>query len=191
MSFLKNPIIIIRHGQTQWNLEKRTQGHLDSSLTEQGILQAKETARKLKDYNFDLIVSSPLGRAIQTAKIVAEELRIIEFQLNQNLAERNLGVLQGCTKDKLLKDFPQFFDSNNKFIQNSEIPSGEPLQDFLERTGKAVTELKSFARKRRLLVVTHDGVLYAVISHVKKINFADVQKFYKFEHCEPIILEQD
>ncbi len=189
MSFFKNPIIIIRHGQTQWNLEKRTQGHLDSPLTELGISQAKKTARKLKDYNFDLIVSSPLGRAIQTAKIVAEELRILEFQLNQNLAERNLGVLQGCTKDRLLKDFPRFFDSNNKFIQNSEIPNGEPLQDFLERIGKAVTELKSFARKRRLLVVTHDGALYAVISHVKKINFADVQKFYKFEHCKPIILE--
>ena len=55
----KNSIILVRHGQTLWNSEKRTQGHLDSPLTNEGILQAKETAKKLKGYRFDLMMSSP------------------------------------------------------------------------------------------------------------------------------------
>jgi len=181
-------VVLVRHGQTLWNLEKRTQGHLDSPLTEQGVLQAKETAGRLKNYKFDLVISSPLGRALQTAEIISEELNINNIQINPNLSERHLGVLQGFTKEDSLKKYPSFFDSNSRFIQNSDIPEAETLPEFLNRIKTAVKEIEQVSKDKNVLVVTHDGVLYAVMSHVKNIDFSEIQKFYKFEHCDPIEL---
>lgn len=184
----KNTVVLVRHGQTLWNLEKRTQGYMDSPLTEEGILQAKETAQKLKDHKFDIILSSPLGRAVETAKIIAAELGISEIKTNPNLAERHLGVLQGRTKEESLKNFPHFFDENNRFIQSSDIPNAESLQDFIKRTRQAVESFQQLSNSKSILVVTHDGVLHAIVGHVKNIDFGEVQKFYKFRHCEPVIL---
>ena len=184
----KNKVVLVRHGQTLWNLEKRTQGHLDSPLTGLGISQAKETASKLQEYKFDLIISSPLGRALQTANLIAEELKISKIQTDPNLAERHLGVLQGCAKEESLKKYPHFYGTNNKFIQCSDIPEAETLQEFLNRTGKAVEKISEISKANNVLVVTHDGVLHAIIGHVKSIDFGEVQKSYKFEHCEPVVL---
>ena len=76
MPFFSNNVIFIRHGETEWNLQNRTQGHLNSPLTERGITQAREAAEKLKDYKFDIVVSSHLGRAYETAKIISKNLLI-------------------------------------------------------------------------------------------------------------------
>jgi len=190
MSFFKNPVVLVRHGETEWNLVKRTQGHLDSPLTPKGVSQAMETAKKLKDYRLDLIISSPLGRALKTAKIIAEELKISDVRTNPNLSERHLGVLQGRTKEESLGNYPAFFDKNNRFIQNSDIPEAETLQEFLDRANKATEEISEISQNKNVLVVTHDGVLHAIVGHIKNIDFNEVQKFYRFEHCEPIVLSQ-
>ena len=184
----KNAVVLVRHGQTQWNLEKRAQGHLDSPLTAEGILQARETARRLKDYKFDVVVCSPLGRALETAKIVAGELDVSNIKTDPNLAERNLGVLQGRTKEESLKNFPHFFDANSRFIRSSDIPEAESLKDFLERTKRAVLNIQDLSESKNVLVVTHDGTLNAFLAHVKGVSLDEIQKLYRFEHGEPVKL---
>ncbi|MEK7564620.1 MAG: histidine phosphatase family protein [Patescibacteria group bacterium] len=161
---------------------------MDSPLTQKGISQALETATKLKNYQFDSIISSPLGRAFETAKILAENLKITKIITNVNLTERHLGVMQGKTKEESIKIFPQFFDENNRFIHGSEIPQGETLKEFLSRVNTVVGELKEISKTSRILVVTHDGVLHAVVGIVNEIEFGDVQNHYKFAHCEPVFL---
>ncbi len=188
MSFFKSQVVLVRHGETEWNLVKRTQGHLDSPLTPKGVSQVKKTATKLKDHQFDLIISSPLGRAFETAKILAKELDIKKIILNYNLAERHLGIMQGKTKEESLKIFPQFFDENNRFVHGSEIPQGETLKEFLFRVNTGVDELKEISKTGRILVVTHDGVLHAVVGIVNGIEFGEVQKHYRFDHCKPVFL---
>lgn len=188
MSFFKNSVVLVRHGETEWNLAKRTQGHLDSPLTTKGVSQALKTAAKLKDHQFDLIISSPLGRALETAKILAEELGIEKVISNSNLAERNLGILQGRTREESLKIFPQFFNENNRFIHGSEIPRGETLKEFLARVNIVVNELKEISKTSKILTVTHDGTLHAIVGIVNGIEFGEVQKHYRFDHCEPVFL---
>jgi broad specificity phosphatase PhoE len=99
-----------------------------------------------------------------------------------------LGVLQGQTKDESLRNFPHFFDANNRFIQSSDIPKAESLEDFLERTKRAVSNIQDLSKIKNILVVTHDGTLNAFLAHVKGIGLNEVQKLYRFEHGEPVKL---
>ena len=168
---------MIRHGETQWNLEKRTQGHLDSPLSEKGVLQTKETAQKLRNYKFDLVLSSPLGRALETAKIISAELGTNNIQMEPDLAERHLGVLQGRTKKESLENYPHFFGADGRFIQSSDIPEAESLQDFLQRIQQAVLKLQILSEDSSMLVITHDGVLHAMLGCIKDISFDKVQNF--------------
>jgi len=188
MLVFKNTIALIRHGETEWNLQMRTQGHLDSPLTEKGILQAKKIVRKLKNQKFDIVISSPLGRAVQTSKIISKELQIPKIIMDECFAERNLGALQGCNKEESTKLFPHFWDANGRFIQNSKIPEAESIDDFLHRVKKGINNLQLISETKNIIMVTHDGVLHAIVGHVKGIEFGDVQKFYTFDHCEPFIL---
>ena len=187
MPFFSNNVIFIRHGETEWNLQNRTQGHLNSPLTERGITQAREAAEKLKDYKFDIVVSSHLGRAYETAKIIAEKLGILEIITDSSLLERNLGILQGNIAEESKIKFPNLFN-NGVLIHNAKIPNGESLEDFLERVGRGIENLKEISKTKTILVVTHDGVLNAIVSHLKGINFSDVGKSYQFKNCEPVIL---
>lgn len=188
MQFFSNDVIFIRHGETEWNVQNRTQGHLNSPLTGKGILQAKEAAEKLAICKFDIIVSSHLGRAFETAKIIAERLNIPEIVTDDCLSERNLGILQGNIAEESKVKFPYLFDRNGILIHSADIPNGESLQDFLNRVGKGIKNLKNISQKKNILVVTHDGVLNAMVSHLKGINFSEVGKFYQFKNCEPVIL---
>lgn len=189
MAFFSNTVVFVRHGETEWNREKKTQGHLDSPLTQTGTNHVREVAGKLGDYHFEMILSSPLGRAVQTATILQASLPPALFSTHPDLAERNLGVLQGKTKEELIREFPNFWDENGQFIQNSEIPQGESLQKFLLRTQRVIKEIQDIAEKKAMLIVTHDGVLHAIAAHLKGIDLDEVQKLYRFRHGEPVIFK--
>lgn len=186
MPIFFNNVVFIRHGETEWNLQNRTQGHLDSPLTEKGIAQAKEAAKKLKEYKFDIIVASHLGRAHETAKIIAKELGVSEIITDSALLERNLGILQGNIAEESKIKFPFLF-KDGILIHDAKIPDGELLEDFLARASKALENLKQMSKKKNILVVTHDGMLNAIISHIKGIHFSEVSKTYQFKNCEPVM----
>jgi probable phosphoglycerate mutase len=186
--YFKNKIAILRHGQTEWNLIKKTQGFLDSPLTKKGIIQSQNAVWELKKYNFKLIISSPLGRALETAKTIAKGLNISEIKINPAFSERNLGIIQGHEKSELLKKFPRFWDSNGKFIHNSEVPQAESLNDFIHRVQKGIKELETLSERENILVITHSGVLRAIISYAQNIPFDKVAKTYNIDHCQPFFL---
>ncbi|MCK5044914.1 histidine phosphatase family protein [Candidatus Parcubacteria bacterium] len=188
MPYFKNKVFFVRHGETEWNLEKRTQGSHDSPLTERGILQAIETAKSLKNHKFGMIVCSPLGRVLQTSNIIAKELRISNLTISPYIAERNFGVLEGRKKEESLKLFPQYWDKEGHFIHTSKVENGESLEEFLERIKQGVEEIRSFSETKNILVVTHDHALHAIVGNIKNIPFGEVQKSYKFNHGEPINL---
>src|SRR5262245_16165254 len=94
MPIPKRTFYFLRHGQTDWNAEGRFQGHADIPLNARGILQAEEACRVLKECSVDLIVCSPLVRALKTAAIVGEQLRKPLF-VDSELKERSFGSLEG------------------------------------------------------------------------------------------------
>src|SRR5437899_11865837 len=102
----KTQVIIVRHGQTQWNLKLIRQGHLDSPLTERGIAQAKALGQRLAQEKFSALYSSDLGRAVQTAEMIANATghNIIT---DARLRERHLGIFQGLNGDEIRERFPE------------------------------------------------------------------------------------
>lgn len=190
MNFFRHPTVFIRHGETEWNLQKKTQGRLDSPLTERGMQQARVAAYKLRDRSFNLIVSSPLGRAIETAKIIQNELDLdIELHKHPDLAERNFGILEGKVKDILMDEFPHFWDAEGHFLHESEPQDGEPLQEFFTRIQRAVEYIRTISKEKSVIVVTHDGVLHAIAACLKRIKLSHVQRVYRFLPGEPIVFE--
>ena len=102
-------LVLVRHGQSEWNLENRFTGWTDVSLSEKGIEEAKEAGRVLKEkgYHFDMAFTSVLKRANDTLKYILEELGQddIPVKYNWKLNERHYGALQGLNKDEARKDF--------------------------------------------------------------------------------------
>ena len=93
-------IYVVRHGETEWNLIGKQQGHMDSPLTDRGIQQANALANGLVNRGIEFIYSSDLGRAFKTAKLISARLEL-PVQTDKRLRERHLGSLQGLAK----KDF--------------------------------------------------------------------------------------
>ena len=102
-------IYIVRHGQTDWNVEGRYQGRLDIDINEKGIEQAKIMRDELLNVKFDKVISSPLKRAIQTAQIISQFDNVGDIIIDERIIERCNGELEG----KLKTEIPQNIDFND------------------------------------------------------------------------------
>lgn len=137
---MKTRLYLARHGETLWNKSQRLQGQLDSELTTLGKLQSANIADELATKNIQLIISSPLGRAISSATICQKKLNI-PHQTSTNLMERNLGCWQGkeITKLKKLPDYHELFNNVTSLtVKNSEsaLACGQRILDTLLQLAK-------------------------------------------------------
>jgi probable phosphoglycerate mutase len=153
--------IVVRHGETQWNVEARVQGHLDSPLTPQGHLQADAIARRLESEAFDLVIASDLGRALQTAQRITGRSGH-EVVLDPRLRERHFGEGEGLTYGELDARWPDVFSRVRDTDPDASIPGGETRREFHERVAAAFDALAREHGGRRVLVVAHGGVLAAL-----------------------------
>lgn len=151
-------LFVVRHGETQWNVIEKQQGHLDSPLTDRGIKQAQCLAEGLLDKNIDVLYSSDLGRAMHTAEIIAKKLNL-EIHKDPRLRERHLGSMQRLTKTQFANQFPQEaaqFDSGDpEYI----LPGGESANQRFNRSIECTEELAKREAGKRILIVAHGGVL--------------------------------
>jgi probable phosphoglycerate mutase len=117
-------LVVVRHGEAVWNTEERAHGHLDSELTDLGKRQVQAAAYALERFRFDALYSSDLGRAKETAEIIAGYQKL-KITLEPRLRDRHLGVLQGLTIQESMSRYPQEyrdFTSNNV---DYVLPGGE------------------------------------------------------------------
>ena len=136
-------IYIIRHGETQFNVEKRITGRMDIPINEVGKKQALIVKEKLKDISFDLVFSSPLIRTIETAKIVTDK----DIILDGRLIERGNGKLEGQIK------------SDDIDYKNDTLYGLEPISEISSRVKSFFDEIKEKYPGKNILVVTHGGVI--------------------------------
>lgn len=147
-------LVLLRHGETLWNQEKRLQGHDDTPLTKRGIAQAKAIVPMIAQLKPAQVVASDLGRARQTADIVGYP----DAVLDANLRELNMGAWTGLRKPDLLRDTPDLYHAWRAGTYAPE--GGEMFGAFSERIGKA---LRYWAAQcdDTLLAVVHSGVIRA------------------------------
>jgi broad specificity phosphatase PhoE len=156
-------LLILRHAQSTWNAEGRWQGQADPPLSTQGECQARLAARRLSsEQPFDLVVSSDLSRAVQTAALMNTELGYgAPHEIEASLREYDVGAWSGHTRDEIEALWP---GDLNRFSQGEleSPPGGESRTDFDERVAEAGRRVAARARasgSRRVLVVAHGGVV--------------------------------
>lgn len=163
-------LYVVRHGQTDWNIENKLQGCVDVPLNPTGIYQAQNLANAISSLDFELIISSPLNRALDTAKIINKKHNV-ELIVNSALSERNYGYLEGVYGDKYDK-----FSYWNYEI-NYKDKNVESIQSFFDRVFKFIDSLKQNYSNENILLVTHSGVNIAINCYFNGLrdNLLDIQ----------------
>lgn len=142
-------LYVARHGQTVWNAQNKVCGVTDVELTEKGIEQAEKLADIVPD-NIDIIITSPLKRAIETGKIVAEKNNIPMY-IEELLIEQNYGIYEGIDR----KD-PQFLNNKRNFAYR--YPDGESMMRVAYRIYGFIDKIKKEYQGKNVLLISHGGV---------------------------------
>jgi probable phosphoglycerate mutase len=164
--------IVVRHGETQWNVDSRIQGHTDSELTETGLRQAEALAKRLALETFDAMVSSDLGRALSTARIIAERTRHDPVVADSRFRERAFGEGEGLTYGELDHQYPEVFSKVRETDPDYCIPGGESRRQFYDRVQASFEALAAERSGQRVLVVAHGGVLASLYRVIHKLGIA-------------------
>lgn len=167
-------LYIIRHGETDWNKEKRLQGRSDTELNEYGIELAMITSLALKDIHFDYIYSSPLKRAYKTAEIIRRD-RDVEIKTDDRLLEIAFGVMEGVPMKDRPESFQKFFTAPAEY----EAPEGgESYEELVERTKEFIEDVVVPASYNceRMLIVAHGALNKALMLN---LNHDEIKNFWE------------
>ena len=158
-------IYIIRHGQTDWNIEHRTQGHTDIALNINGIKLAELISQKIANLKIDTIISSDLKRAYMTAQIINKKFNK-NIETDKRLREFSFGTLEGITREKIT---PEIWDDFNK---NPKKFNAEKREEIFNRIKSFINDIKS--NDKNILVVTHGGPIRMIKYYLENgENFND------------------
>lgn len=171
-------LLPVRHGETEWNVEGREMGHLDSPLTPRGVDQARALARRLSTMSIDALYSSDLGRAARTAEIVGEVCGLTP-RLDSGLRERHMGEFQGLTRDEVRDRYPEQYAGYQRTGVFATVPGGESMADKRDRTGRVLTGIAARHPDETVVVVTHGGFLMGFFEWVMGLGPQDGSRFRK------------
>lgn len=161
-------LYITRHGQTEWNVHGRLQGHLDSPLTELGITQAGQLSNALEDVDFDAIYSSPSLRAVHTSEIMRRQ-RSVDIVIEERLREINMGSWEGMELTEVELQFPHEHETywNNPAMY---VPSngGESFGDVFNRVVPFIESIAAHDENKTVMIVTHTVTLKCIMSYFEK-----------------------
>jgi len=192
-------IILVRHGQTEWNVEGRYQGRLNSNLTEKGKEQAKGNASKIAkvlELNEPFkIFSSPLGRAKESCHIICDELGIDKKEIifDERISEFNYGIFEGQTKDECREKYPEVLEEREANKWSYQIEDGD---SYILVTKRLKSWLESVADEKVVVMVAHEMVNRALRGIYCDLDSASMLKLrqandlvLKLENSEENIIE--
>jgi 2,3-bisphosphoglycerate-dependent phosphoglycerate mutase len=158
-------ILLVRHGETDWNAAGRIQGHSDTPLNAAGRQQAQRAAQRLALEPVRALYCSDLARAFETATIIGEPLGLTVVT-SPRLRERQYGAWEGLTAAEIQARYPEQFVMWRARFTDFAPPQGESIRQLVTR---ALAELQTIARRHLneiVVVVTHGGFCYALINHI-------------------------
>ncbi|WP_102692858.1 histidine phosphatase family protein [Rummeliibacillus pycnus] len=148
-------IYIVRHGETDWNCEGRLQGGTDTTLNDRGKQQAIVCSNYFKDLNCDAIFSSTLQRAMLTATLMNESLKLSLIPLTE-FAERTFGVAEGMTYEERVQMYP-----------NKDYPNQETIEQLKNRISIGLKKIKTQYPDGNVILVTHGAVIHTLFTMVE------------------------
>lgn len=148
-------VCLIRHGQTDWNLNNIIQGQEDIRINKTGAMQAEEAAEYLSSDNWDVIISSPLIRAKMTAEIIADKLGLKEIVVVNDFIERNWGAATGLERNAVKSKYP-----------NEDVPGVEPWEELANRGMKALNNVVKNYKNKRIIIVSHGALIRTILDNI-------------------------
>jgi broad specificity phosphatase PhoE len=161
-------IVLVRHGETDWNRESRFQGHADTPLNDAGRRQARDLADVLAEERFDVVYTSPLRRASETASIVAGHLGV-ELRELEALREIDVGDWEGLTIHEVRERFPE----EERVAWHAGWPNGETHEELSARVVPALLALEESHADGQILGVTHAGPVRAALAAAMGMSHAE------------------
>ena len=172
-------LVIVRHGQSQWNLENRFTGWVDVDLAPKGIEEAHAAGKKLRDFSFDLAYTSGLQRAQKTLAIILEEMGVsMDVTRNEALNERMYGDLQGMNKDEARKEFGE--EQVHIWRRSFDVPP--PGGESLELTAKRVLPyfeaeiVPHIKAGKNIIIAAHGNSLRALVMFLENMTPEEILK---------------
>ncbi len=182
----KTTIYITRHGETEWNIEKRLQGHQNSSLTEKGVQQAVNLGKALEDIPIDMIYSSSSGRAVHTAALLTAK-RQIPIYTSDAFIEMGLGIWEGLTHEEAKsldqKQFDHFWNAPGEF----QLKDAEKYDEVLQRALQELNRIVAKDEGKTILIVTHTVVIKVLMTYFEQ---RQLHKMWDLPYIHPTCLNK-
>lgn len=182
-------LLLIRHGETDWNATKRYQGQSDIPLNGTGLQQAAQLAKRLSTEKIDVIYSSDLSRAVTTANAIGDlQPRPVIIQKDPRWRELSFGEWEGLNYDKVRAKWSG--ESSSWYDNPARLspPGGETLMQLSARVESALQDLRNQHKDQTVLVVTHAGVIQALLCSVLGM---DLQRYWQFRVLQTSITALD
>ena len=166
-------LIVVRHGQTLWNLERKYQGHSDIALTDKGIKQAEAVAARLAEEKIDAVYASDLSRAFKTAACIADK-HGLTVQVVPALREIKFGDWEGLTYEQISEQWPGLLGKLWTTPDELQIPGGESFQQLKERAYTAIEKIVAAHPDQTVIVVAHGGTIGTILCAMLDIHLNHV-----------------
>jgi broad specificity phosphatase PhoE len=170
-------LILVRHGETEWNRVGICQGFSDIGLNDNGRRQIKELAKSLRNEPISAVYSSDLKRATDTARAIAE-YHSLSVQFDPDLREMNQGDLEGLTFVEIRERYAELLKEWRENAESVRLPGGESLKEVQERAWRAIERIYSKHDKETVVAVSHN---FTIVTLLCKFTGVGLNEFLKFK----------
>lgn len=168
-------VYLVRHGETEWNREQRSQGYNDIELSDIGRLQAHALANRLKNDNIDMFFSSSLKRAYETASLIAKD-KDTDVVKHKEFMEVCMGKWEGLTWSEIKEKYPDVSSIWRQSPHLAKIPNAESLIKVRERSMGKLMEILNENPDKNILVVSHGITIKTMICAIMGIDISNIHK---------------
>lgn len=182
-------LILVRHGQTDWNVNARYMGWTDEPLNDEGMRQAESVARRLCHWPISAVYSSPLQRAARTAEIVARPHSVVVKEIDE-LGEMRIGAWEGMFAREIAAAYPDLWRTWRTNPGDFRMPGGESLGEVRQRVTTAFDRITAAAEGKMVLAVTHDVVVRLLSAHCLGTGL-DIYRRLEVGNASITIMERD
>ncbi|MGI6361954.1 MAG: alpha-ribazole phosphatase [Bacillota bacterium] len=172
----KTKIYLVRHGETDFNNDWRYQGQIDETLNETGLVQAQALGTYFADKKLTKIYTSPLLRAQQTAKPIAQQHQL-DCEIHQSLIEINFGAWEGLTFSQIKESFPREMEQWIDSPHTTKIPQGETFTMVGERVQQALNEIIATGQGEELAIIAHGCVNRILLCQLLGLDYQYIKQF--------------
>ena len=177
-------ILLVRHGETDWNRDNRFQGHADTTLNDAGRAQVADLAHALRSERFSAVYSSPLERAAETARIIASELGL-EVRLDEALMEVDVGSWSGLTRSEIETRYADGYARWRAYGHGWD--DGETYEELGLRVVAGLQRIAGSHPDQQVLAVTHGGPIRSALAAAEHVSFEKARRSIAvLENCATV-----